>query len=272
MKTIICHVADEHSLEQRLESALAVARCFGAHLRCLQVTPYDAFVAMDGLGGIFVMSDLIKAVEEQENSVRDKVERQLAREDVSWDLRRETGAIAHTVASYAALADLVVSGRASKGSPEAVSEGTLPDVVQRSRTPVLVPPCDNSIVNPTAPALVAWDRSFEAAAAIKGALPLLRMASAVHVATISDAAEEDGAFPGTAVLEFLSRHDVHAELHEVQGSRRQAADNLLRVATEVGAPLIVGGAYHHSRIGEYWLGGVTRSLLADCPTSLLLAR
>lgn len=270
MKSILCHVADLKSLEPRLESALALARCFGAHLRCLQVTPYEAFVAMDGLGGMFVMHDLMKVVEEQEDEVRARLERELAHEDVSWDVQRATGSVAQAIASYAALSDLVVSGRSPRGSGAELGEGTLSDIVQYSRTPLLVP-ADGAVIDPAGTALVAWDRSFEAAAAIKGALPLLRMAAAVHVVTIDDQPQEEGRFPATAVLEYLSRHDVHAELHEVRGSRSEAATLLVGTAQEVGATLLVAGAYHHSRIGEYWLGGVTRTLLASCPLSLVMA-
>jgi nucleotide-binding universal stress UspA family protein len=34
---------------------------------------------------------------------------------------------------------------------------------------------------------------------------------------------------------------------------------------------IVMGGYNHSRIGELVFGGVTRTLLTDCPTALLMA-
>ncbi|URD61365.1 universal stress protein [Sphingomonas sp. KRR8] len=272
MKTILCHISDEASIDQRVQSALAVARCFGGHVRFLQIMPYDAFVAADGFGGIYVLNDLIKAVEEQQEATSDRLEREMAREDVSWDVKRATGSIAHTIASYAALADLVVTGRVPRGTPDAISSGNLPDIVQKTRTPVLVPAADSKVIDPTAPALIAWDRSFEAAAAIKQALPLLRMASAVHVATVSNEPHEPGSFPATAVLEYLSRHGVHAELREVRRGGDDPALLLVGTAHDVGARLVVAGAYHHNRIGEFWMGGVTRTLLGDCPLSLLLAR
>lgn len=272
MKTILLHVSDERSLEHRLESALSVARCHGAHLRCLLVTPYEAFVAMDGLGGMFVMNDLMRAVEEQEGTLRARLEAELAHEDVSWDIQQTSGSIAHAVASHAALADLVVSGRPARGSADEIGEGALPDIVQHSRTPVLVPAGSGEIFDPTAAVLVAWDRSFEAAHAIKGTLPLLRTASAVHVATVVEELEPEADFPGTAVMEYLSRHGIHGELHEIVGSRRQAADALIATARETGSRTLVAGAYHHSRMGQYWLGGVTRELLAECPLSLVMGR
>ncbi|WP_374614821.1 universal stress protein [Sphingorhabdus sp.] len=38
------------------------------------------------------------------------------------------------------------------------------------------------------------------------------------------------------------------------------------------ASTLVMGAYGHSRAREFLFGGVTRSLLRDCPLPLLLAR
>lgn len=272
MKNILLHVSDEASLEQRLESALSIARCFGAHLRCLQITPLEAYVAMDGLGGVFVMNDLLSAVADQESSLRSRVEAELAREDVSWDFQHSTGSVAHCIASHAALADLVVSGRVVGDDGRQLGDGTLADVVELSRTPVLVPAGSGALFDPTAPVLVAWDRSFEAASAIKGSLALLRQASAVHVATVAGNTDEPDGFPGTAVLEYLSRHGIHAELHELSGSERHVADTLVGAAKGVGAATLLAGAYHHSRIGEYWLGGVTRTLLRQCELHLVMGR
>ena len=39
----------------------------------------------------------------------------------------------------------------------------------------------------------------------------------------------------------------------------------------LGAQYIVMGGYSHSRLGEYVFGGVTRTLLKDCPVALVIA-
>jgi nucleotide-binding universal stress UspA family protein len=270
MKNILLHVSDEPSLEQRLESALSAARLHGAHLRCLQVTPIETFVAMDGLGGVFVMNDLLSAVADRESGLRSRVEAELAREDVSWDFQHATGSVAHTIASHAALADLVVSGRQINDEGEQVGDGTLADIVELSRTPVLVPACSGTLFDPAATVLIGWDRSFEAASTIKASLPLLCQAAAVHVAAVIDEGERDS-FPGTAVLEYLSRHGVHAELHELE-HRRNISEALVGLSRSVGAATLLIGAYHHSRIGEYWFGGVTRTLLRQCDLHLVMGR
>jgi nucleotide-binding universal stress UspA family protein len=42
-------------------------------------------------------------------------------------------------------------------------------------------------------------------------------------------------------------------------------------ARGAGAAYIVMGGYSHTRIGEYVFGGVTRTLLAECPLPLVIA-
>lgn len=272
MKTILLHVSDEATLDHRLQSALAVARCFGSHLRCLQVTPMEAYVAMNGLGGMFVMGDLLKAIEDSEATLRRTLEERLPREGVSWDFQQTTGSVAHALASYAALCDLVVTSRIPENAPHAFPGSNVADIVQQCRTPVLVPAPDGTVFDPLAPVLIAWNRSFEAAHAIKGALPLLRQAAEVHVLTVVHTDSERPDFPGTMLLEYLSRHDVHAELHEDAAPRHDVADRIVSGAREVGAGTVVMGAYGHSRIGEYWLGGVTRRLLRDAPVAVITGR
>lgn len=51
MKSILLQVFSDDEMDNRLSVALDICRATGAHLTCLQVTPYDAYVAMDPLGG-----------------------------------------------------------------------------------------------------------------------------------------------------------------------------------------------------------------------------
>lgn len=72
------------------------------------------------------------------------------------------------------------------------------------------------------------------------------------------------------LLEYLSRHDVHAEM-EAPRHCEEVASNLLNHAARIGAEYIVVGGYSHSRAGEFLFGGVTRELLRSCPMSLVMA-
>ena len=71
------------------------------------------------------------------------------------------------------------------------------------------------------------------------------------------------------VRAWLRRHDIDAELH-ASASAAHVANDLVALASEVRADLVVMGCYGHSRIREQVFGGVTRALLARLPAPILM--
>lgn len=275
-KTILVHVQNDETLNSRLESALSLARCYDAHLECLHIVPGQAYVAYDSFGGVFVMAEVIKALEEQGTTLRAKVEAKLDKEDVSWDYTQVTGEIATALISRASLADLIVTGREPQQIEFAGSTiGLLGDLIFRSRTPIFVAVEGKSPCDPSGPAVVAWDGSYEAADVVRSSIGMLKRASGVHVVQVTE--EKDELFPGTRLLEYLSRHGIHAELtveavEELQVEQEFVPDILVARALSLNAAYIVMGGYNHSRIGEYIFGGVTRTMLTASPIPIVIAR
>lgn len=275
VKTILLHVQNDKSLETRLETALALARACGAHLSCLHVTPIEAYVAFDGFGGVFVMSDVMKALDEEEQTLRSRIEKVLSTEDVSWDYQQVTGNIPSQIISHAALADLVVTGREPHRADFVGSAiGIMGDLLYRARTPLFIPGSSGKPADPTGVALIAWNGTYEAANAVRSSIGLLKLASDVHVVQIEET--KAASFPGTRLLEYLSRHGIHAELSEIEAGvdirdEDVVSATLVARAHAINAAYIVMGGYGHHRISEYVFGGVTRTMLASCPVSLLMA-
>jgi len=270
MKSVLLHVEDDDTLEPRLQAALAVARASGGHLSCLHVTPVSAYVAFDGFGGVFVMSEVVAALEDSASALRRKVEEHLAREDVSWDYEEVTADPAHAVMQRAALADILVSGRdGHRGAPAIKSAGLIGDLLQKVRIPILLPANDGSPPDMKGTALIAWDGSYEAANAVRQSLPLLKLAGDVRAIHIEK--QDDGRFPSTALMEYLSRHDVSAELQLVARGSHSVGETIVDQARRIGAAYVVLGGYGHSRAGEAVFGGVTREFLKDSPITLILA-
>lgn len=276
VKTILLHVQDDDGLNARLEAALAIARASSAHLTCLHVTPIEAYVAFDSFGGIFVMDDVIDALTKSEHRLRDRIEGELANEDVPWDYVEVTGNVVAQIAKHGCLADLIVTGREPhKSDFVGPAVGVLGDLLQMSRTPLLVAAAERPM-DPTGVALVAWDGSLEAANAVRSSLGLLRMARDVRVLTI----EEDrtsASFPGAQLLRYLSRHGIHAELVTDAATGKGAdaqevAGRLLAYARAIDAGFVVMGGYSHSRVGEYIFGGVTRTMLTAANVPLVINR
>ena len=274
IKNILLHVQNDRSLDERLEAALSLARACDAHLHCVHITPIEAYVAFDAFGGVFVMNDVIRALDDEETRLRARIEAELSKEDVTWDYEQVTGNIATQVVRFGALSDLVVTGRDAHESDVLPSNSAmLADILHRSRTPLFVPACDGARFDPLGNAMVAWDGSYEAANAVRASLGLLKLAANVRVVQASEEKKGDE-FPSTRLLEYLSRHDVHAELTiEPPGSTdgRAIAALLVAQAKAYRADYLVMGAYNHSRLGEYLFGGVTKAMLDDCALPLVIS-
>lgn len=275
LKSILLHIEDDSSLERSLEAALSLARASSAHLSCIHVTPIQAYVAFDGFGGVFMMKDVMKAIDEQAAKLRARLEAKLSAEDVSWDYEEITGDVPSQIISRAALADLVVSGREPRRQDWAgTAIGLLGDLLYRCRSPLFIPGDGRADVDPSGTAMMAWDGSYEAANTARSTLGLLKLAARVCVIQVAE--EKAQVFPGTKLLEYLSRHDIHAELvvEDPPGGyddQEVIAASLVSHARGVGAAYMVMGGYSHSRIGEFLFGGVTRTLLKECPVSLAIA-
>lgn len=275
-KHILVHIQNDYSVRSRLQTALSLARTFSAHVEFLHVTPIQAYVAFDGFGGVFVMNKVIDALDEQENALRERIEADLKNEDVSWEYIHVTGDTANQLVSHAALADLVVAGRAAHRSDRGRSNiSLLGDLIARSRTPLFIPGEDQDSFDLTSPVLIAWDGSYEAANAVRSSIGMLKRFSDVHVVQVAEQKEET--FPSTRLLEYLSRHGVHAEMtidpiEDLEAVQEYIPDILIARAMAVNAAYLVMGGYGHSRIGEYIFGGVTRTMLAGCPIPILISR
>ena len=111
---------------------------------------------------------------------------------------------------------------------------------------------------------VAWNSSRPAARAVNDAMPLIERSEWTTVLTINPAAFIDrrGALPADQMAEHLRRHGASAELVRLENvPARSIADALQAKAREIGANLLVAGAFGHPKLWEKLLGGVTRDLL-----------
>ncbi len=118
---------------------------------------------------------------------------------------------------------------------------------------------------------IAWNGSGTAARAVKAALPLLQMASAVHVLDGERSGLPGISVPPLPLRGWLQRHDVDAQWESFEGEP-DAGRNLQHRASQLDADLLVVGAWGRSRITELILGGATRWLLEHASIPLFVAR
>jgi nucleotide-binding universal stress UspA family protein len=166
-----------------------------------------------------------------------------------------------------ALADLVlICGRSLISEPVRGRE-LVEDILMRQRQPLLI--VRSSPENLASAAAVAWNGSSEAGRAVRAALPLFGGATGLDVMIHSKDGGQVAAVNGLS--EYLQLHDVGAPNHVILGGD-DPAEAIVSECRKRGVGVLVAGAYGHSRMREFVLGGVTRSLLQveDGP-SLLLA-
>jgi len=181
---------------------------------------------------------------------------------------------AASIVRLAHCSDLVILGQADPGdSTYRQSRKLVEDVVLQSARPTLVLPHAGQCESIGSSVLIAWDDSREATRAITDALPLLRCAEQVHVvcwqepdrpATPTMAARLD------ALHRWLLWQGVTSETH-LESTEIGISAALLSRAADLGADLIVMGAYGHARWSERILGGATRGLLQSMTVPVLMS-
>lgn len=116
--------------------------------------------------------------------------------------------------------------------------------------------------------LIAWKQSPQAVRAVEGAMPWLKAASQVTVLTVN---KPDQHTDASRLLDVLSREDVRAQLVEDEPIDGRTSARILATAEEIGASLIVMGAYRYGSLVEWALGKTTQRTVAQSRVPLMLA-
>ncbi len=81
----------------------------------------------------------------------------------------------------------------------------------------------------------------------------------------------DGENPGTDLAEWLSRHGCTVKVARYPSGGKETGDCIVGRAKELGADLVMMGAYGHSRLREGVFGGTTRTLIEQQDLAVPLA-
>ena len=192
----------------------------------------------------------------------------------SFESRRVANTPLDAMLWHARFSDLVVMGDLGKSSSGVkASRSITEEVLIRSSRPVLIVPSTANATEKTdlGTAIVAWDGSQAAAAAVSSAMPLLESAGQVIIVFVHTPGIEGAneLVAGTEVCLYLARHGVSAQLVPVECEDTVAATLLDYVEQSQPGVLVMGG-YGHSRLRELVLGGTTRSVLSGINSPVLM--
>lgn len=182
----------------------------------------------------------------------------------------EMSELGHLVLTHALCSDLILLSRKDISTYPALDKA-FSTVLFDSGRPVLLLNDDPFDPAKLKNAVLGWDCSAEAANAAHLALPLLSSVEALHVTVVDPDPARMGANPGDDIALFFSRHSVSAEVNKLPSENRNAGEALSVHAGDKNAGLLVMGAYGHSRLREWLLGGATRSVLDSASVPVLMA-
>ncbi|RUX28815.1 universal stress protein UspA [Mesorhizobium sp. M7A.F.Ca.US.011.01.1.1] len=268
--TIMVQLDVDSPATPRTTYALELARRFEATL--IGFAAADAYVFVPGDDGGMAAAEIMRQrLTEIEDRLKILKEEFLAvvGDEASW--REEIGDPTRLLAMHARAADLIVAGAPAKGAANdhrrMVDLGTL---VLSAGRPVLIAADQLAPPDPKK-VLVAWKDTREARRAVIDALPFLTSAQDVLVATIEEQNQKNARESVSDVLRFLMRHGVKSRSEVLDVGKADACEAVCEIARAMSAELVVAGGYGHSRIREWAIGGMTRSLLKQGATNRMLS-
>lgn len=278
IREILVHFDATEQDGPRLRLAADLARRHGAHLTGLHV--YDIVLPLvvgEAGSGAVVLAEMLDSMRQDAIAAAGRMEvtfrERLRHDDIAGDWRLVEGFAPETVALHGRYADLVVVGQDDAGAASASKAAVIEAALFTSGRPVLVVPHAGRFETVGRRALIGWNAGREATRAVHDALPLIAGAEAVTVLAVNPrpGIGAHGEEPGADIARHLARHDLRVTVERAEAAEIGAGDIILNRAAELSADLIVVGAYGHSRIREWILGGVTRTLLQQMTVPVLMS-
>lgn len=266
--TVMVHLDLGSTAERRVKLAGSLADRFDARL--IGVAAQPCSLPVSGIATACAPG----LVENEQDRIRDELAQAEAvfrrgagaRNSIEW--RSAISLPVPFIAEQARAADLIVVSRQAQSDASAWRFGVSPEeLVLTVGRPVLIAcPYDNDFSAQRV--IVAWKDTREARRAVSDALPLLKAAKEVFVVAIGDETRRAGADDVTA---YLLRHGIESPTVLRRDAPAGVADEIMKVAEQEQADLIVSGAYGYSRMREWMFGGVTRELLNGAPVCCLMS-
>jgi len=119
---------------------------------------------------------------------------------------------------------------------------------------------------------IAWDGSAQASRAIRDGLDLLGKADHVAIATVVGMKGSEGLQSADELMKYLALYGIRSDIAVLTNSPGDDEGLPLRQFTaSQQVDLLVMGAFVHSRLRQAIMGGMTHSLLADCPVPIVMS-
>jgi nucleotide-binding universal stress UspA family protein len=270
--TIAVHLPTAALCGRLLDAALPIAEAHGATIVGVHVLPAvvvyaDATVSMSTE---FIVAQQ-EAFQEDAEAIEGAFRSRLAGSGIPFEwsnaetIDEPTMRAASTCCNTA---DLVVATQYHDSIPAAA--GYSPDeLALGTGRPVLIVPISGPVGPVGRRVLIAWNGSREAARATFDCLPLLKDDAEVRLVAVDS---PRGAASLGPMTRALARRGFEAAADKISRREgRSVPEEILTVARDFRADLLVLGCYGHSRLRETVFGGATTRILREMTLPVLMA-
>lgn len=281
LKTILVLLNDPGRTQQLLDAASALARQFDAHLVGLYILPAAKVYSDVGMVATPMVfegyRDLFTSKREE---VRAKFEARAKLDGLKAEWRViDSGFpdIADSAIAEARSAELVIASQTDYGPDGSIERDLVVRLVMESGRPVLIIPKKGHFAprgeGIAEKAIIGFNGTKESSRAMFDALPLLRLVKETRLVWVDPYRQsgEAGEIPGVEEATVLSRHGIKVIAEPMMTTGQNAGEALLMRANDLGADLLVMGAYAHSRMREFVFGGATRHVLEHMTIPVLMS-
>ena len=181
---------------------------------------------------------------------------------VVW--KEQIGAVEENVAREAAQFDLLVMARPVNMD----GRDALHTAFFAASRPLLLVSSDWKAGRASFPQniVIAWNDSAQACRAVDGAMPWLRRAASVTILLIAEPSEI-----ADALVERLTDEGIIVRVLIAERSASSLGHQIIDIAHEVGADLLVMGAFRHNQFVAWMMGRTTNHALRRADLPLLLS-
>ncbi len=254
--------------------AVSVAAALQAHLTGIAFI-YDPVVPISGTG--YIPADVIESQRADNETAAEAAIKDFTvatdRAGISAEPQMLSASLTGAGDQFARMArrfDLAIVGQAQpemSTMEQIIGETTLFE----SGRPIIMVPYIQKAPFKTGNVMICWDGSRTAARAVADAIPVLGKSSRIEIVSVTSERGKEDEIEGADIGQHLARHGLKVDVHRISRGNIDVADALLSHAADSAADLMVMGGYGHSRLREFVLGGVTRSIFQSMTLPVLLS-
>ena len=255
--------------------AISIAATFSAHVAGIAFLYYPVVPVADA--GYIISPEMIETLQRDNAAATkaaiDRFAAASARAGVSAEPLTPGARFASAGDQFGRIArrfDLSVVGQA-ESETNAIEEKIVEAALFDSGRPVIVVPYIQKAPLKLDRVMVCWDGGRAAARAIADAMPFLERAGRVEVVIVAGERGKQDEIEGADMGQHLARHGLTVEVKRIVAGDIDVADMLLSQAADAETDFIVMGGYGHTRLREFVLGGVTRSILRTMTAPVLMS-